>query len=62
MTDFSGQKRTELKRLAGEKKDVDDVRVLSADLFRNRQEIVIEHAGADYRLRITRQGKLILNK
>lgn len=31
-------------------------------LFGNRQEICIEHAGQAYRLRITRQGKLILTK
>jgi hemin uptake protein HemP len=28
----------------------------------NRHEVVIQHAGSDYRLRITRQGKLILTK
>jgi hemin uptake protein HemP len=26
------------------------------------QELLIRHAGSDYRLRITRQGKLILTK
>lgn len=31
-------------------------------LFGGRREIVIRHAGADYRMKITRQGKLILNK
>ncbi len=31
-------------------------------LFRGANEIVIDHEGAKYRLRITRQGKLILNK
>ena len=31
-------------------------------LFAGRREIVIRHAGADYRMKITRQGKLILNK
>lgn len=34
----------------------------SRELFRGRQEILIEHAGHAYRLRITRQGKLILTK
>lgn len=34
----------------------------SASLFKGRREIVIEHNGEFYRLRITRQGKLILNK
>ncbi len=32
----------------------------SRDLFHGRQEILIEHAGHAYRLRITRQDKLIL--
>ena len=31
-------------------------------LFAGGREIVIHHAGADYRMKITRQGKLILNK
>jgi hemin uptake protein HemP len=34
----------------------------SADLFRGSNEIAIRHDGAVYRLKITRQGKLILNK
>ena len=34
----------------------------SRDLFRCRDEIVIKHGGQMYRLRITRYGKLILNK
>jgi hemin uptake protein HemP len=34
----------------------------SRDLFRGQQEILIEHAGHAYRLRITRQDKLILTK
>jgi hemin uptake protein HemP len=34
----------------------------SQTLFKGATEIVIEHDGAKYRLRITRQGKLILNK
>ncbi|MDN5929221.1 MAG: hemin uptake protein HemP [Hyphomicrobiales bacterium] len=40
-----------------------DTRTLdSATLFAGRTEIVIDHDGALYRLKITRQGKLILNK
>lgn len=31
-------------------------------LFAGSREIVIRHAGADYRMKITKQGKLILNK
>lgn len=34
----------------------------SAHLFQGRQEIVIRHDGQDYRLRVTRQNKLILTK
>lgn len=34
----------------------------SAQLFGTATEIAITHADAVYRLRITRQGKLILNK
>ena len=38
-------------------------RVVTSDsLFRGTHEIGIEHHGAMYRLKITRQGKLILNK
>ncbi|HVW54338.1 MAG TPA: hemin uptake protein HemP [Rhizobiaceae bacterium] len=36
--------------------------ILSEQLFRGTHEIGIEHHGALYRLKITRQGKLILNK
>ena len=39
------------------------VRSLSSDsLFQGTREIAIEHGEATYRLKITRQGKLILNK
>lgn len=34
----------------------------SESLFRGDHEIGIEHRGSLYRLKITRQGKLILNK
>ncbi len=34
----------------------------SNDLFEGEKEICIEHNGALYRLKITRQDKLILNK
>lgn len=38
------------------------LRVSSHDLFGNSREVVINHAGDEYRLRITSQGKLILTK
>lgn len=34
----------------------------SRELFRGDTEILISHDGAIYRMKITRQGKLILNK
>jgi hemin uptake protein HemP len=40
-----------------------DRRVLASDeLFRGRREILIRHEREEYRLRITRAGKLILTK
>jgi hemin uptake protein HemP len=36
--------------------------VSSADLFQGHRELVILHGGEEYRLRITRAGKLILTK
>jgi hemin uptake protein HemP len=36
--------------------------VTSESLFLGDREIGIDHGGALYRLKITRQGKLILNK
>ena len=43
----------------------DSVRLPEYDtrtLFDGGREIVIHHAGAAYRMKITKQGKLILNK
>lgn len=40
-----------------------NVRTLTSEsLFRGDYEIGIDHGGSLYRLKITRQGKLILNK
>jgi hemin uptake protein HemP len=42
---------------------VQEVRTVeSAEIFRGQNEIMIRHDGALYRMKITRQGKLILNK
>ncbi len=38
------------------------LRVRSHDLLRDGQLIIIEHAGHEYRLSVTRQNKLILTK
>ena len=37
-------------------------RLRSQDLFRDSHELIIEHQGQEYRLRLTRNDKLILNK
>lgn len=37
-------------------------RVRSQDLLAGRALVLIEHEGAEYQLRLTRQGKLILTK
>lgn len=37
-------------------------RLRSDELFRNSHELIIEHQGQEYRLRLTRNDKLILNK
>ncbi len=43
--------------------DRDFVRTVTSEaLFNGQREIGIDHRGALYRLKITRQGKLILNK
>ena len=34
----------------------------SEDLLKGSREIIIRHGSEDYRLRLTRAGKLILNK
>lgn len=36
--------------------------ISSGDLLKGAREIIIRHVGEDYRLRLTRAGKLILNK
>ncbi|WP_196433971.1 hemin uptake protein HemP [Methylomonas sp. LL1] len=37
-------------------------RITSQQLFEAQNEVVIEHMGEEYRLRITSNGKLILTK
>ncbi|HOX71855.1 hemin uptake protein HemP [Dokdonella sp.] len=37
-------------------------RIDSADLLRGGRELLIAHAGEEYRLRLTRNNKLILTK
>ena len=37
-------------------------RVKVSDLLQGEREVILEHGGQDYRLRITANGKLILTK
>jgi hemin uptake protein HemP len=37
-------------------------RLMVADLLAGDREVILEHGGQDYRLRITANGKLILTK
>lgn len=37
-------------------------RLHSTELLGTAREVIIEHSGEEYRLRLTRQGKLILTK
>ena len=54
----------ELDRLNKEtQNNVASNRVVTSEvLFSGARELVIKHAGEDYRLRLTNQGKLILTK
>ncbi len=46
-----------------EQASVITTRVITSEaLFAGKRELVIKHAGHDYRLRLTAQGKLILTK
>ncbi|MCZ2342807.1 MAG: hemin uptake protein HemP [Bacteroidales bacterium] len=55
MTEYEPEKR--------ETRPTEAERVIRAeDLFQEKQELWIEHNGERYRLRITRRGKLILQK
>ena len=56
---FADRSKTEWKPAES---SLDLRRLKSSDLFDGKTEIVIDHAGSLYRLKITRQGKLILNK
>jgi hemin uptake protein HemP len=49
-------------RTAAPGKDVQRRQIRSTDLFGDRREVLIEHAGEFYLLRQTSKGKLILTK
>ena len=46
----------------GREADNKDGIIESMDLFGNKKQVLIRHGQKVYRLMITRQGKLILNK
>lgn len=46
--------------LAGKDEPERDARVQSRDLLRAGRQLIIEHDGREYRLRLTSNGKLIL--
>lgn len=55
--------QTEPRRVAGQQLPAKGrQRLRSVDLLGEAREIIIEHAGEEYRLRLTSQGKLILTK
>jgi hemin uptake protein HemP len=59
----AGSGQTEREPSRGAPQPTTPLRTLSSHaLFSGALEIGIEHDGALYRLKITRQGKLILNK
>jgi hemin uptake protein HemP len=60
VTDAQGAGGIPTPPLSPERVEIDVLR--STELFSGRREICIEHAGQLYRLRITRSGKLILQK
>ncbi len=46
----------------GPPRSQEPIRIELADLLHGRREAIIVHNGADYRLRVTSNGKLILTK
>lgn len=53
---------SKVKLVMSEKKVDGLLRWTSKVLFEGAREIIIEHAGVEYRLRLTSQDKLILTK
>lgn len=62
MTTLLLQQPTVLSSLATPRPAAAKQCVCSEDLFRNSTELIIEHRGEEYRLKLTRNDKLILNK
>lgn len=49
-------------KIALERNQKARARLTSAELLGQSREVIIEHGGDEYRLRLTSQGKLILTK
>jgi len=62
--DFPVNNQPDLSVSAGEPQPraAERMRLNSMNLFKGERELIIEHAGDEYRLRLTSQGKLILTK
>lgn len=54
--------RDENKTLAAKQIEGQVRRLAAPDVFADAKEVIIDYAGQSYRLRITRNGKLILTK
>lgn len=52
----------ENKTLAAKQVEGQVRRLAATDIFADAEEVIIDYAGQSYRLRITRNGKLILTK
>ncbi|MES2884832.1 MAG: hemin uptake protein HemP [Pseudomonadota bacterium] len=62
MTTLTLQRPSLFPSLTSLRPQVSKTRLKSEDLFRNGCELIIEHRGEEYRLKLTRNDKLILNK
>ena len=57
------QDKNPMASAMGEKSKIEQARILcSHELFQGRREVFIRHCDHQYRLQITKAGKLILNK
>lgn len=62
MTTLTLQRPSLFPSLSSLRPQISKTRLKSEDLFRNGCELIIEHRGEEYRLKLTRNDKLILNK
>ena len=59
-TDTTGAAQEQFPAPAEIRSGIRSRRFAIAELFGRAQEVIIEHNGRDYRLRLTAQGKLLL--